>query len=207
MCAEPTIFVVDDDEQARSSVCALVRSMGMSAESFASAEDFLNRYTPGRPGCLVTDYRMLGMSGLELQEELIRRNIALPVIVLTAYARTSVAVQAMKAGAVTMLDKPYAEDDLWDAIRKALAQGAVAQTKAARREEFRRRIAALAPSERAVMDLIVGGDANKVIANKLGVSLRTVENRRHEVLEKMHADSVAELVRMVIEADLGEKSV
>jgi FixJ family two-component response regulator len=207
MCAEPTIFVVDDDEQARSSVCALVRSMGMSAESFASAEDFLNRYTPGRPGCLVTDYRMLGMSGLELQEELIRRNIALPVIVLTAYARTSVAVRAMKAGAVTMLDKPYAEDDLWDAIRKALAQGAVAQTKAARREEFRRRIAALAPSERAVMDLIVGGDANKVIANKLGVSLRTVENRRHEVLEKMHADSVAELVRMVIEADLGEKSV
>jgi len=207
MSAEPTVFVVDDDEQARNSVCALVRSMGMIAESFASAEDFLNRYTPGRPGCLVTDYRMLGMSGLELQEELIRRNIALPVIVLTGYARTSVTVQAMKAGAVTMLDKPYAEDDLWDAIRKALAHGAVAQTEMARREELRRRIAALAASERAVMDLIVQGKPNKVIASKLGVSLRTVENRRHEVLEKMQADSVAGLVRMVFEADLGEKAV
>lgn len=207
MSAEPTVFVVDDDEQARKSVCALVRSMGMRAESFASAEDFLNRYTPDRPGCLVTDYRMLGMSGLELQEELARRGIALPVIVLTAYARTSVAVQAMKAGAVTMLDKPYAEDDLWDAIRKALAEGAVAQAEMARREEIRRRIAALTPSEREVMDHIVRGNANKVIAKKLGVSLRTVENRRHEVLEKMHADSVAELVRMVLEADLGGKPV
>jgi len=199
---EPTVFVVDDDQQARKSVCALVRSMGVPAEAFASAEEFLEGYAEGFPGCLVTDVRMFGMSGLELQEELKRRNVMLPVIVLTAYARTPITVRAIKSGAVTLLEKPYADDDLWDAIRRALAEDASGRADHDRRREIRDRIAELTGAERKVMDMMVKGKPNKVIAARLDVSIRTVENRRREVFAKMKADSVAELVRMVIDADV-----
>ena len=119
MFREATVFVVDDDDLGRKSVCALVQSMGVNAESFASAEEFLDKYTDDRPGCVVTDLRMLGMSGVELQENLVRRGIFLPVIILTAFARTPVTVRAIRAGAVTVLDKPCDDDDLWNAIRGA----------------------------------------------------------------------------------------
>ena len=157
MSSEPTVFVVDDDEDARDSVCVLVRSMGIRAEPFASAEEFLACYVEGRPGCLVTDVRMLGMSGIELQEKLIERNIAIPVIMLTAYARTPVTVRAMAAGAVTLLEKPYAEEELWDAIRKALARDGQRREDVQRQREIRLRVDQLTPGERAVMDLIVQG--------------------------------------------------
>lgn len=201
MAGKPTVFVVDDDEQARKSVCALVRSMGIHAESFASAEEFLDGYAERRAGCLVTDVRMLGMSGLELQEELNRRNVLLPIIVLTAYARTPLTVRAVKAGAVTVLEKPYEDDDLWDAIRRALAEDAARRARHERRQELSRRLDRLSPSERKVMEWIVQGKPNKSIAKLLDISIRTVENRRREVFEKTGAPSVAELVRMVIEAD------
>ncbi len=122
MAFEPVVFVVDDDEHARKSVCALVCSLGLRAEAFSSAEEFLARHTRGCPGCLVTDIRMTGMSGLDLQDRLAEENIHLPVIVLTAYPRTRSTVRALKAGATTLLEKPYDEEELWDAIRKALAQ-------------------------------------------------------------------------------------
>jgi len=199
---EPTVFIVDDDQQARKSVCALVRSMGVPAEAFASAEEFLEGYAEGLPGCLVTDVRMFGMSGLELQEELKRRNVMLPVIVLTAYARTPITVRAMKSGAVTLLEKPYADDDLWDAIRCALAEDVSGRADHDRRREIRGCIAELTEAERKVMDMMVKGKPNKVIAARLDVSIRTIENRRREVFAKMKADSVAELVRMVIDADV-----
>ncbi len=204
MSGEPTVFVVDDDRQALRSVCALVRSMGVGAEAFASAEEFLEGCAEGRAGCLVTDVRMLGMSGLELQEELRRRRILLPVIVLTAYPRTPSTVRAVKAGAVTVLEKPYQDDDLWDAIREALARDSADRIEHQRREGIRRRAAELTPAQRTVMQMIVAGRANKTIAQELDVSVRTVENRRREVFEKMEAGSVAELVRMVIDAGLGE---
>ncbi len=204
MSNDPTVFVVDDDGQARKSVCALVRLLGMRAESFSSAEEFLDSYVEGRPGCLVTDVRMFGMSGLELQEELKRRNVPLPVIVLTAHARTPLTVRAMKAGAVTLLEKPYQDDDLWDAIRKALAEDAAGRAEHQRRRDVRRRIAALTPAERKVMDMMVQGHPNKAIAHRLDISVRTVENRRREIFGKLKADSVAELVRLVIDADLDQ---
>ena len=204
MTSEPTVFVVDDDEDARDSVCVLVRSMGIRAEPFASAEEFLACYVEGRPGCLVTDVRMLGMSGIELQEKLIERNISLPVIVLTAYARTRVTVRAMAAGAVTLLEKPYDEEELWDAIRKALARDAEQREGVQRQREIRLRVDQLTPGERAVMDLIVQGQPNKTIARKLEISVRAVENRRSAIFAKMQADSVAELVRLVIEAKLDD---
>ena len=122
--------------------------MGIPAEPFASAEEFLAGYVKGRPGCLVTDVRMLGMSGIELQEELVQRNISLPVIVLTAYARTRVTVRVMAAGAVTLLEKPYDEDELWDAIRKALARDAQRWEGVQRQREVRSRVDQLTPGER-----------------------------------------------------------
>ena len=201
MSAEPTVFVVDDDELARMSVCALVRSMGIRAESFSSAEEFLEQYQKGAPGCLVTDVRMLGMSGLQLQEKLQEFNISLPVIVMTAHARVPMTVRAMKRGAVTLLEKPCEDNELWDAIREALAQDAATRQQSERREQYRRRLAKLTPTENEVMELVVAGEQNKVIAKRLGVSIRTVEARRHEVYRKIDIDSVAELVRVVIEAD------
>jgi FixJ family two-component response regulator len=201
---EQIIYVVDDDELARGSVCALVASMGLESKSFSSAEDFLTFYTTDKPGCLVTDIRMLGMSGLELQAQLSDMGSLLPVIVLTAFATTPVTVQAIQRGAITLLDKPYLDDDLWNAIRKALAQDARKRVEEAHRQAIRERINELTPSERAVLSFVVAGKPNKVIANRLDVSVRTVENRRSEIYTKLRADSVVDLVRMVIEADMLE---
>ena len=134
---EPVVFVVDDDESARKSVCALVRSLGLWAEAFSSAEEFLARHTRERHGCIVTDIRMSGMSGLDLQDRLAQQGIPLPMIILTAYPRTRSTVLALKAGAVTLLEKPYDEEELWDAIRKALAQEAAGRAEAQRRDEIR----------------------------------------------------------------------
>jgi len=204
MAVEPTVYVVDDDELARRSVCALVRSMQIRAESFSSAEEFLEHYRKGQPGCLVTDVRMLGLSGLELQEKLQELDISLPVIVMTAFARVPMTVEAMKRGAVTLLEKPCEDNQLWEAIRDALARDAATRSVYERREEYRRRLATLTPAEREVADLIVAGELNKVIAKRSGVSIRTVEARRHQVFEKTLVDSVAELVRLVMEAEPDE---
>ena len=145
---------------------------------------------------------MLGMSGLELQAELSDMGSLLPVIVLTAFATTPVTVQAIQRGAITLLDKPYLEDDLWNAIRKALALDARKRVEEAHRQAIRERINELTPSERTVLSYVVAGKPNKVIANRLDVSVRTVENRRSEIYTKLQAESVVDLVRMVIEADM-----
>jgi FixJ family two-component response regulator len=196
-----TVFVVDDHELARDSVCALVESMGVNAEAFASAEEFLTAYSPDRAGCLVTDVRMLGMSGIELQEQLAARGFTLPVIVITAHANTQLTVRAMKQGAVTLLEKPCNDNDLWDAIREALDRDVGQRRAALRKEEVRQKLVELTPQEREVLDHIIAGKLNKVIARELDVSIRTVENRRHNIFKKLGVDSVAELVRLVVEAE------
>lgn len=198
MRQQATVFVVDDDEQARESVCALIRSMGLRAEAYPSGEAFLESIQEDRPGCLVTDLRMLGMSGLELQEALIERGITLPVIVITAHPRTSLTVRAMRRGAITLLEKPYEDNELWDAIREGLQRDEQQRGEMTRIRELTRRYESLSEKERAVMEMIVEGLANKVIARKLDVSIRTVESRRHDVFEKMAAGSLAELVRMSV---------
>jgi two-component system, LuxR family, response regulator FixJ len=196
----PTVFVVDDDEQARKSVCALARSMDLQAETFRSAEEFLDNYTEDRPGCLVADLRMLGMSGLELQERLVQRRVFLPVIVLTAYARTATTVRAIKAGAVAVLDKPYADDELRDAVRAALAKEAFDRRERAPRQAIRGRLRQLTPTETTILEMIVEGRPNKAIAKELKLSLRSVASRRRELLAKMQVDSTVELIRLVVEA-------
>ena len=197
MTTNSTVFIVDDDPHARESVRALVRSMGEPAITFPSAEDFLNRYE-NQPGCLITDYRMGGINGIEMQEELHRRGYNLPVIVVTAYARTQLTVQAMQNGAITLLDKPYDDDDLWQAIRQALATDARQRSHGEQLAMIRDRLDSLTDKERLVLDLMIQGNANKTMANELDVSLRTIENRRRSIFTKFEANSVAELVSLVL---------
>jgi FixJ family two-component response regulator len=203
MTRTQTVYVVDDDRQARESVCALVRSMGIQAVAFATAEELLAQLSPDARGCIVSDVRMDGgMTGDELQAKLIEMKVSLPIILLTAYAKTALTVKVMQAGAVTLLDKPYQEDELWDAIRRALTLDATQHNELARRQEVERSFAELTPQEVEVLRGIVAGKANKQIAKQLDVSLRTIESRRHVIFEKFQVKSVAELVRVVIEAGI-----
>jgi FixJ family two-component response regulator len=199
---EPTVYIVDDDQGARESLSALVRSMGTRSETFASGEDFLANFDPGRPGCLVTDLRMLGMSGIELQEKLVVDGISLPVILITAHAETPLTVRAVKQGAVTVLEKPCRDYELVDAIRAAIAQDLEARSKSkqtACQRDFKERLASLTDDEQRVLELMVEGVANKVIARRVFVSIRTVESRRQRIFEKTQTGSLAELIRMVVE--------
>ena len=192
-----TVFVIDDEQQARESVCALVQSMHYPTKAFDSAEAFLQEYDGGA-GCVVTDYRMAGLNGLELQEKLREQGHEIPVIIVTAYARTAMTVQAIKSGAVTLLDKPYSEDDLWRAIREGLTLDEKRRLQRSERAEMTTRMASLNEKERQVLGLIVAGEPNKAMANRLDVSLRTIENRRRTVFSKLGAQTVAELVTLVL---------
>ncbi len=196
------IYVVDDDQQARKAVLTLVEAMGVSAESFASAEEFLKAYNGHRPACLVTDVRMLGMSGLELQERLNELKIRISVVVLTAFASTPTTVRAMRNGALTLMEKPCNDDELWDAIRMGLAADHQNWERDQQQSQLQQRLDSLTPKERRVLEYIVAGDANKVVARKLDVSVRTIENHRHKIFQKMAADSLAELVRMALEVGI-----
>ena len=205
MTEEPTVFVVDDDPAARLSVSALVETMGVAVETFASAEDFLESVSHGRSGCVVTDFRMLGISGIALQERLVAQGIRLPVILITAYADVPMAVRAMEGGAVTVLEKPCRDQLLRENILRALKLDADMRDNHQRINEIRRRTASLSPGEREVLDRLVTGKMNKNIAKELDIGLRTVELRRHQIMKKMRVDSVAELVRLVLESQAGEE--
>ncbi|MGB0598486.1 MAG: response regulator transcription factor [Rubripirellula sp.] len=200
MSNEPIVFIVDDDEGARNSVRALVRSMGVAVETFSSAESFLENLDPASCGCLVTDVRMLGMSGIELQEKMVSEGVELPVIIITAHAETALTVRAVKQGAVTVLEKPCRDYELYDAIRSALNQDVENREKIRERLLFLEKVNSLSDQEREVMGLMVDGLANKVIARRINVSVRTVENRRQRIFEKTETDSLAKLIRMVVEA-------
>ncbi len=198
MSRQPKVYVVDDDQQACKAVLALVQTMGVPAESFASAEQFLTAYDGYRPACLVTDVRMLGMSGLELQERLNELGISISVVVLTAFASTPTTVRAMRNGALTLMEKPCNDDLLWEAIRSGIAADGQNWELEKRRGVIQQRLDLLTPKEREVLEFVVAGHANKVIAGKLDVSIRTVENHRQKIFQKMQATSLAELVRMAL---------
>ncbi len=198
MTADSTVFVVDDDEAMRNSLRWLIESVGLKTETFASAQEFLQAWSPDRPGCLVVDVRMPGMSGLELQEKLRERDIRVPVIVLTGHGDVPMAVRAMKAGVVDFLEKPCNDQMLLDCIQHALEKDSGQRATSELQARIRARMEDLTPRERVVMDMIVRGGANKDVAQELGVSIRTIEVHRAKVMEKMGAESLAELVRMSI---------
>jgi two-component system response regulator FixJ len=194
------VHVVDDDEAVRRSLALLLSSYAMQAETHDSAETVLSRLDTLRPGCLIVDIRMPGMDGLELQAELSRRQCALPVIIVTGHADVGLAVRAMKAGAVDFIEKPYSEGDLLRAVRRALERMVDTRQNAASAEAAQARITALTPRERDVLGRLVEGRPNKVIAHELGISPRTVEIHRANLMEKLSCRSLAEAVRMAIAA-------
>lgn len=198
MTNEPTVFIVDDDDAVRRFLTGLIRSIDLKVEAYASAKDFLDAYEPGRPGCLLLDVRMPGMSGLELQRELSERSIALQVVILTGHGNVPVAVQAMKAGAVDFIEKPFNNELLLDRIQRAVAQSLRSDSEREKHDETLRRLDTLTPRERQVFDLVVNGETNKSIAHRLTISEKTVEIHRANVMRKMRARSLASLVHMAV---------
>jgi FixJ family two-component response regulator len=196
MHAEPTVFVVDDTPGMRASITRLLEASKLATESFASGEEFLAKADPLRPGCLVVDVRMKGMTGLELQRQLLAKGVRLPVIVVSGFADVPGVVQAMKAGAVDFLEKPFREEALLRAVRDALARDA------ARRQE-EGRLASLTAREREVLDLLVAGENYKEIAARLDVSPKTVEGHRVNMLRKLGLASAVEAVKFVLEHRAG----
>ena len=195
--SEPTVFIVDDDHAVRRFLCGLIASIDIPVEAYASAQDFLDSYEPGRAGCLLLDIRMPGMSGLELQQEFGRRAIDLPVIILTGHGNVQVAVNAMKAGAVDFIEKPFNNELLLDRVQRALSEGVKAREARLGQEAIKDRMARLTPRERQVLEQVIAGDTNKGVARQLGISEKTVELHRSRVMEKMQAGSLAALVKMV----------
>ena len=196
-----TVFIVDDDEAVRGSLKLLLKTLGLPAQAFASAQEFLTSFDPGRTGCLVLDIRMPGMSGLELQDALNARGALLPIIFITGHGDVPMAVEAMQHGAMDFLQKPFRDQDLLDRINKALQRDRAGRDLLGNRERIRACMATLTPREREVLTMVTQGKANKVIAADLQLSQRTVEIHRAHVMEKMGANSLAHLMRMVIDAE------
>jgi two-component system, LuxR family, response regulator FixJ len=196
---KPTVFVVDDDAAVRDALRFLLRSVGHAVEVFAAASEFLRAYGDDRPGCVVLDIRMPGMSGLELQQQLVERRAMIPVIFITGHGDVPMAVEAIQAGAMDFIQKPFRDQDLLDRINQALEKDSANRQALGELNLIRQRLESLTPREREVMDMVVRGKANKVIAADLDLSQRTVEIHRARVMEKMHASSLAHLVRMVLE--------
>src|SRR6266581_6813953 len=194
--ADAVVFVVDDDPAIRDALTSLLRSVGLAVEIFGSAQEFLNRQPPDGPACLVLDVRLPGLSGLDLQRTLATAQLTVPIIFITGYGDIPMTVQAMKAGAVEFLTKPFRNQELLDAIQQALERDRSTREQRAKNEELHTRYDSLTPREREVMTLVVAGLLNKQIAGELRTSETTVKNHRHQVMEKMGADSVAELVKM-----------
>lgn len=197
---EPTVFVVDDDAGVLDALRILLRSVGLRAETYPSADDFLENFDQEAPGCLVLDVRMPGMSGMELQEKLAEIGSSTPIIFVTAHGDVPMAVEAVKAGAIDFIQKPFRDQELLDKIQHAIELDANSRAERESKEEIAARIATLTPREREVMDLVVAGKLNKLIARELGISQRTVEIHRARVMQKMQVSSVSQLVQLVIRA-------
>jgi two-component system, LuxR family, response regulator FixJ len=201
MTAEPTVFVVDDNPGLRRSLQSLLEAARLPVETFASAREFLERYDGGRPGCIVLDVRLRNESGLDLQEELRRRRMTLPIIVMTGYGDVPTSVRAFKGGAIDFLQKPVPPKKLLERVREALEIDRRARGVATEQAVVVDSIARLTPRERQVMDLLAMAKTSKQIAATLKISLRTVEGHRRTVLRKMGVSSAADLARVVARLD------
>ena len=196
-----TVFVVDDDAGVRSSIRLLLKSVGIPATAMASAQEFLDAFDPAQPGCLVLDIRMPGMNGLELQQQLNVRGAVMPVLFITGHGDVPMAVEAMQQGAFDFLQKPFRDQELIDRIQKALERDHEARATLAQHGQIREKLESLTSREREVLALLVQGKQNKVMAAELGISQRTIEIHRAHVMDKLGARSLAQLVRMVLDAN------
>jgi len=193
------IFVVDDDADVRDSMRVLLEATGFEVRTFTSAKEFLADDHP-KQGCLIADIRMPDMSGLELQQEVIRRHMELPVVIMTGHGDVPLAVRAMKAGAIDFLEKPFGDETLLASVRRALDVGLQIRSRSAEASAAKETLALLTPRERDVLDRLVKGRSNKVAAYELGISPRTVEIHRAHIMDKMEASSLSDLVRVVLAA-------
>ena len=192
----PTIFIVDDDRSVRTALARLMRSRKLRAETFASAQEFLDRQPPDAPGCIVLDLKMPGVTGLELQEDLTTAGINLPIVFLTGHGDVPASVTAMKGGAVDFFEKPVDEDELMDAIKQAVEWDVHTRERRIEQIEVQGRLNSLTPREHQVFSSVVQGSLNKQIASNLGMSEKTVKVHRARVMQKMQAESLAGLVRL-----------
>jgi FixJ family two-component response regulator len=192
----PTVFIVDDDRDVRESLQELLESVGLLSKSFGTAKEFLSSPRSDGPSCLILDVRLPGISGLDLQHELKRGRVGIPIIFLTAHADVPMSVKAMKSGAVEFLTKPFRQQDLLDAVQRSLTRDRIVREKQRDIAELRQRQNGLSVREREVMNLVVSGMLNKQIAAELGASEATVKMHRSQVMKKMQAKSLPELVRM-----------
>ena len=197
MVSNSTVFVIDDDASVRDSIISLLRSVDQSAEGFASGEDFLSRYEATRPGCVVLDVRMPGISGMSVLKQLASRRVSLPTIVITAFPDVTLAVRAMRGGALDFLPKPFQPEQLLKRVREAIVLSERILRRHRQFDDFNARMASLSEREREVLDLVVLGHANKVIAFRLGVTQKTVEFHRAKIMRKLGVRCLAELVRLV----------
>lgn len=198
----PTVYVVDDDPSVRAAIGSVLRSVGLRAAAFASPREFLEKRRPDGPSCLVLDVRLPGSSGLDFQTELLKSGASIPIVFVTGHGDVPMSVQAMKAGAISFLTKPFRDQELLDAVREALERDRMRREEVARRSSLQGRYETLTPREKEVMAMVFAGKTNKEIAAALGTSEITVKVQRGRVMKKMEADSVAALVRMTEELRL-----
>ena len=194
---QAAIYVVEDDDAGREALLAWLTARGCQARGFPSADSFLNNADLNAPGCVISDFRMPGMNGTELQAELHKRNSILPVIIVSGYADVPIAVRAMQQGAVTLLEKPYQNDELLEAIHDALERDCRRRQQIDDANEVRKRLSELSTTQSKVMQLLVAGRPNKAVANQLSLGLRTVERHRQQILQTMHVESLPELATLL----------
>lgn len=200
MLATATIYLVDSDPQMRRTIDELSQAFHVPTQFHDNAESFLQSYSPEGGGCVVSEFRLLGMNGVAMQEKMAQYGCRLPLIFVTAFAETPLTVRAIQNGALTVLEKPFSRQDLWDSLRQSLEVDQQSRRIDAHHSQVRGRLSRITAKERDVLNLMIAGKANKEIASKLSVSVRTVEARRHQIFKKAGVESVAQLVKIVLEA-------